>query len=638
MPRLRRPLVVLVAGLLLLASLSLIAARQGHDARRATDRPELAYLKQVNAWRPPEDPQLLFMLMSQYANAGRHLEGAAYFDGLRRRFDPQLNDTQRALYLTAIASLRAGGVGDVFVLRRIGWVRDTLAMMDEAGRLTHGQAFITHWMSGVVRAQLPGFFGQRDTAEAELRWCVDHADRLPHPGWLREINIQLARLARQRGDASPEQMALAASRDAGPGKPVVLTTPFSESPISGHTFSARRITELVPGTVYLVSGYEFTEYYFVISADRRQLIAIDAGSRADAAREAHEALREKLGTLPPLTTVLVTHAHWDHVGGQRYFRSLLPAPRFIGRGTYAEELTHDAMGDASVARHFFGSGFRLEDVLAYTPDATIDRPTSLTIGGTRLELVPTRGGETGDAMLIHLPQEGVLFVGDILMPYFGAPFVDEGSVDGMLSAIAQVSALRPRLLLHGHQPLTALFDSTRTLDDLSVQLAWLRDAALREIGRGAERGTIQQRNLIPPTLSNSTPSVHLAYLVMRENMINRLFEQHSGYWQNGLQGLDALTDADRGDALVDYLDLSEAQIARAVERMMADGRHELAAETLRWAQARLPASERLGAAHRQAYLKLMEQYQAYNPFKFIVYAAQAAEPVPPVPERAKTQR
>src|SRR5689334_3041973 len=116
MPRLRRPLVVLVAGLLLLASLSLIAARQGHDARRATDRPELAYLKQVNAWRPPEDPQLLFMLMSQYANAGRHLEGAAYFDGLRRRFDPQLNDTQRALYLTAIASLRAGGAGDVFVL------------------------------------------------------------------------------------------------------------------------------------------------------------------------------------------------------------------------------------------------------------------------------------------------------------------------------------------------------------------------------------------------------------------------------------------------------------------------------------------------------------------------------------------
>jgi glyoxylase-like metal-dependent hydrolase (beta-lactamase superfamily II) len=511
-------------------------------------------------------------------------------------------------------------------------------MMDEAARLTHGQAFITHWMSGVVRAQLPGFFGERASAEAELRWCVEHADRLPHPGWLREVHIQLARLARERGDASAAQVALAASRDAGRGKPIVLTTPFSESPISGHTFAARRVKELVPGTVYVVSGYEFTEYYFVISADRQQLIAIDAGSRADAAREALHALRETLGTLPPLTTVLVTHAHWDHVGGHRYFRSQVPAPRFIGRANYAEELAHDATGDASVARHFFGSGFRLEDVLAYKPDATIDAPTSLTIGGTRLELVPTQGGETGDAMLIHLPQERVLFVGDILMPYFGAPFVHEGSIDGMLAAIAQVSALRPRLLLHGHEPLTTLFESTDTLDDLSVQLAWLRDAAVREIGRGAERAAIQQRNLIPPTLSHSAPSVHLAYLVMRENMINRVFEQQSGYWQNGLQGLDALTNADRGDALVDYLDLGDAQIAHAAERMMADGRHELAAETLQWAQARLPGSERLATAHRQAYLKLMEQYQAYNPFKFIVYAAQAAEVVPPIPETAKAQR
>ena len=638
MHRIRRPIVVLVAGLLLLASLSLLAASQGHDRRRAADRPELAYLKQVNAWHPPQDPQLLFMLMSQYANAGRHLEGAAYLDGLRRRFDPQLNDTQRGLYLTAIASLRAGGANDVFVLRRLGWVRDTLAMMDEAARLTHGQAFVTHWMSGVVRAQLPGFFGERATAEAELRWCVDHADRLPHPGWLREVNIQLARLARQRGDASAAQVALAATRDASPGKPAVLTTPFSENPISGHTFAARRIKELVPGTVYLVSGYEFTEYYFVISADRRQLIAIDAGSRADAAREAHDALRQKLGTLPPLTTVLVTHAHWDHVGGQRYFRSLVPAPRFIGRGTFAEELAHDATGDAGVASHFFGSGFRLDDVLAYKPDETIDTPTSLTIGGTRLELVPTQGGETGDAMLIHLPQEGVLFAGDILMPYFGAPFVHEGSVDGMLSAISQVSALRPRLLLHGHEPLTTLFDSIDTLDDLSVQLAWLRDATVREIGRGAARGTIQQQNLIPPTLSHSSPSVHLAYLVMRENMINRVFEQHSGYWQNGLQGLDSLTDTDRGDALVDYLDVGEAQIARAVERMMADGRHELAAETSQWARARLPRSERLAAAQRQAYLKLMEQYQAHNPFKFIVYATQAGEVVPPISEAANAPR
>jgi glyoxylase-like metal-dependent hydrolase (beta-lactamase superfamily II) len=631
MHHVHRLIVLMVGSALLLPVLWLGAAETPAQPGRTPERPELAYLKQVNAWRPPEDPQLLFLLMAQYASAGRHLEGAAYLDDLRRRFDPQLTDLQRALYLTAVASLRAGGTSSVFLPRRIGWVRDTLAMLDEATRLSHGQAFITHWMSGVVRAQLPGFFGQRDAAEAELRWCLQHPDLLPHPGWLREVHFQLAALARERGNGAAAGIELAASGYADDTKHVTLTTPFAEDPLTGHTFASRRIRELVPNSVYLVSGYEFTEYYFIVSADHRELIAIDAGTRADVAREAHEALRARLGSLPPLTTVLVTHAHWDHVGGQRYFRSLSPTPRFIGRANYAEELDHDAMGDPQIAQQFFGKGFRLEDVLAYKPDVTIDRLTSLTIGGTRVDLIPTRGGETGDAMLIHLPDQRVLFVGDILMPYFGAPFVNEGSIEGMFEAIEQVSALKPRMLLHGHEPLTTVFDSTATLDELRLQLVWLRNEVLHEIAAGKERGAIQQANLVPPTLDRSSSAVHLAYLVMRENMINRLFQQNSGYWRNGLEGLEALTSADHGAALVDYLGLDEGRIAGGVERMMADGRHALAAQTLRWAQARIPDSPRLDALRREANLKLMEQYQAFNPFKFIVYAGQAGQALPPVP-------
>jgi alkyl sulfatase BDS1-like metallo-beta-lactamase superfamily hydrolase len=270
----------------------------------------------------------------------------------------------------------------------------------------------------------------------------------------------------------------------------------------------------------------------------------------------------------------------------------------------------------------------LEDVLAYKPDVAIDRPTEMTVGGTRFSLLPTRGGETDDAMLIHVPEYGVLFVGDILMPYLGAPFANEGSIDGLLAGIDQVTALKPRVLLHGHEPLTRLFDSTRMLAELRPQLAWLRDQVGRGMTHGTPRATLQQENLVAPTLEQASSSVHLAYLVIRENLINRVFDQSSGYWQNGLQGLDVLADADHGAALIDYLGLGESQIVAASEKMMADGRHELAAQTLRWALARQPSSESLRAQYRLANLKLMEKYQEYNPFKFILYGGQIDQSTP----------
>src|SRR3989440_7862658 len=53
------------------------------------------------------------------------------------------------------------------------------------------------------------------------------------------------------------------------------TTLFrSEDTLSGHAFASHRIAEIIPARVYALSGFEFTEYYFVVSDDRRELIGI----------------------------------------------------------------------------------------------------------------------------------------------------------------------------------------------------------------------------------------------------------------------------------------------------------------------------------------------------------------------------
>jgi glyoxylase-like metal-dependent hydrolase (beta-lactamase superfamily II) len=143
---------------------------------------------------------------------------------------------------------------------------------------------------------------------------------------------------------------------------------------------------------------------------------------------------------------------------------------------------------------------------------TIDGRTDLKIGGTRIELTPVHGGETHDAMFIHLPEQGVMFVGDFIMPYPGAPFVEEGDFQGLLDAIDVVVEKHPRYLLHGHEPLTRNFASATMLAQLEPDLVWLHDQVLTAVRRGDERAAIHQANLIPPGLLGAQPDVATPYL------------------------------------------------------------------------------------------------------------------------------
>ena len=262
----------------------------------------------------------------------------------------------------------------------------------------------------------------------------------------------LGKLALGDGDAAKSREYLRRSGYPDFNKPITLATPFSEDQTYGHTFFPKTIYEVLPKRIYALSGFEFTEYYFVVSDNGRELIGIDAGTRADAAKTAYDALRAHAPGLPPLTTIIVTHAHWDHVGGHNYFRSLTPHVRFYGRSNYQEELQRELNAPGIFAKEFFGANFSFEDLRTYRPDVAIERRTVVNVGGTRFDLIPIEGGETHDAMLINLPDQHTMFVGDFIMPYIGAPFVEEGDFQGLLDAINVIAQENPQHLLHGHEP------------------------------------------------------------------------------------------------------------------------------------------------------------------------------------------
>src|SRR4051812_2611839 len=259
-----KPIIVAILGICLTAA-RLLAA-EGSKSSSQSGRPDLEYLKKVNQAGPPHDPQLLFLLMGEYANANMQVEGAEYLSARLTEFGPRLTDIQRALYLSAIGLLRAQHAQAVPLLQRIGWVKETIAILERARQLSGGKVFVVNWIAGVVHAQLPNRFNQRKAADAELEWCVQNVDKAPHRAWLREVYLQMAKLASNDGAAAKAQEYLRRSGYTDLNtRPIVLITPFSEDLASGHAFCPRRIMEIVPRRVYALSGFEFTEYYFVVS-------------------------------------------------------------------------------------------------------------------------------------------------------------------------------------------------------------------------------------------------------------------------------------------------------------------------------------------------------------------------------------
>src|SRR5260370_5216821 len=305
--------------------------------------------------------------MAQYSNANLQNEGAEVFSARLKEFGPRLTDAQKALNLSAIGLWRGQHASSVSLLHRIGYLKDTIAILKQARQLSGGQIFVVNWIAGIVYAKLPSRFHQKNAAQDELAWCVANADKAPHAGWLREVYYYLGKLALAGGEQVKAQDYLRRSGYKDFNRPITLITPFSEAAASGHAFSPRHIAELGPGRVYALSGFEVTEYYFVVSDDGRELIGIDAGTRPDSAMVAYEGLRAYAPNLPELTTIFVTHSHSDHIGGQAYFRGLNPKPRFYARSNYQEEIAGSTNAPDSINKHFFGERFNLDDVRNFKP-------------------------------------------------------------------------------------------------------------------------------------------------------------------------------------------------------------------------------------------------------------------------------
>jgi hypothetical protein len=258
----------------------------------------------------------------------------------------------------------------------------------------------------------------------------------------------------------------------------------------------------------------------------------------------------------------------------------------------------------------------------------VREPETLMVGGTRFVLYPAHGGETADALLIHVPDRGVLFVGDAFMPYLGAPFVAEGSAEGLFETMALIRSLRARVLVHGHPPLTDIF-TVEALPAIEAALRELHQRVRTAVGNGRTLVEILHDNILPASLREHPASV-LPYLVLRDNFVKRVYHQSTGYWKPDGDGMEVLAPTEWAAALDLLGGQREDAFVRSVRVLAERGDDVLALKLAQIGLVRYPSSEALAVLRRRALDNLRARYQGLSPFKFIIYSEWAGAELSPV--------
>ncbi|MEU6146798.1 MBL fold metallo-hydrolase [Streptomyces sp. NPDC047081] len=518
-------------------------------------------------------------------------------------------------HFTELAAARpesalAESLAAVFHARLDGPDDKALAQLDSAASRGLG---LPQYFRGTTLAHFPDCAGRADTVVRDLEFVLAVRDQFP-AGFLHSVHAGLAHAYTCLGRT--EDAAAARSR-VGHGPDVSLVTDNLVSREDGLRMGPPRLVEKARG-VYVVQGYDFADFAFVVTGEG--VVAIDAASHPGHVEAALRDLRAV--TRAPITHVLLTHAHFDHIGGLEALTG--PGTEIVAQAAFPDELALQAASPPPFASLLPADQDRSPNAV---PDRLVAGPETLTVGGTRFTLIPVGGGETRDGLLVHLPDEGVVFTGDMCMPYLGAPFFPEGSAEGLLDALRTVQDLNPRLLLHGHTALTENF-TIEAFPGLLAALGDLLRITGEDIAAGRSLTGLLDRDHLPDALRDH-PAAILPYLVMREGFVQRVYDQRTGYWKADGEGLEPLAPGQWAAAL-DLLGGGRAEaFAAAGEELLGRGEPEAALRIVDHGLLSHPGEAPLAELRRRILLALVERNQFFSPFKFAYYVGLAGLTVSP---------
>ena len=271
--------------------------------------------------------------------------------------------------------------------------------------------------------------------------------------------------------------------------------------------------------VYAVIRREALGLWFeannVLIVNDEDVVVVDANISPAATREVIGALRKI--TAKPVRYVVNTHWHEDHVIGNQAWREAYPAVEFVGHAstladfpavglTNRKQAVENAPKLAAMLRKQITDGKSLEGggaltdeeragyaltaefverYVAESPTFRVVLPTlmvedrlTLVRGARTIEIRHLGRGHTGADLVVHLPKEGIVCAGDLVV--WPVPLVGTTSYPAeFASALEKLIALRPAVIIPGHGPVMRDDSHPRLVARLLTSIREQTEAAVK---------------------------------------------------------------------------------------------------------------------------------------------------------------
>ena len=280
---------------------------------------------------------------------------------------------------------------------------------------------------------------------------------------------------------------------------------------AASSFEVQKIAEGVYAVIRTYPPGLMCDGNSVFIINDQDVVVVDA---PEASRDFLAALRKL--TKKPVKYVINTHWHDDHIIGNQVYRDAFPGAEFIGHARMREYLPTTGLSNRkqmldgapkfvaqmrslmdqgkSIAggeltpeeRLAFESDFKLVDrYMAEVPGAEIILPTitiedSLTLhrGGRNIDVRHLGRGHTSGDLVVHLPQEGILITGDLVVwpvPLVGS---EQSHVRDWSATLDKVRRLHPKLIVPGHGPVLRDDSYVTLMADLMASVTAQTEAAI----------------------------------------------------------------------------------------------------------------------------------------------------------------